>query len=314
MPSRYEQLDFSNAELSSINERDSLVRIENFPEPARLTVPEAEKLLDSIPPILAGEEFRALIDSLRRSREQGAPLIWTMGAHAIKVGISRHLIALLEAGFITHLATNGAGIVHDTEITCFGHTSEDVPGTISQGGFAVTKETGEILNSSIKRAAEEELGLGEAIGEDITNRNPSNLDVSLAAACLRLGVPFTVHVAIGTDVNHIHPSLDGSALGDSSYRDFKIFCSSVSRLQGGVIVNLGSAVVLPVVIEKAIAINQNMGNNLHGFDGYNLDFIRHYRTNLNPVKRATEVGGHAAHIVGHHEITIPLLAALLLAE
>jgi hypothetical protein len=237
-----------------------------------------------------------------------------MGAHAVKVGLTRHLIALMDAGFITHLASNGACTVHDTEMACFGHTSEDVAGSIVCGQFAVTKETGEIINASVSRAYREKLGFGEALGEDLLKRNPPHLDLSLSAACYRLGIPFTVHVAVGTDVTHIHPSSDGAAIGDTSHRDFRIFAASVSRLHGGVIVNLGSAVVLPVVIEKAVALAMNLGYELKNFDGYNLDFIRHYRPNLNPVRRAIESGGHGAHITGHHELTIPLLAAFLLSS
>jgi len=237
-----------------------------------------------------------------------------MGAHSIKVGISRHIIALMEAGFITHLGSNGASVVHDVEIACFGHTSEDVPGTIQDGNFAVTKETGEIINSCLARAKSEELGFGETVGEDLVRINPPHIDSSLFAAFFKKNIPFTVHSAVGTDVNHIHPSMDGAALGDASFRDFKIFTNSISKLQGGVVVNMGSAVLLPVVIEKAIAICQNVGCGLEKFDGYNLDFIKHYRSDLNPVKRARESGGHGAHIVGHHEITIPLLSAILLAE
>jgi hypothetical protein len=314
MPSKFEQLKLDDVNLFPIDERDSLVRIENFPNPLRMSKEEARKLRDSFPPILAGLEIRSLIDSLRKAREQGTPRIWSMGAHAIKVGLSRHLIALLEAGYITHIAVNGAGIVHDTEIACFGHTSEDVSGTISCGKFAVTKETGEIINIAISRAQKEALGLGESLGENLRKMNPPHVDACLSAACSRLGVPFTVHVAIGTDVFHIHPSIDPAALGDASHRDFRIFAASVSKLKGGVLVNLGSAVILPVIIEKAIALSQNLGYALSGFDGYNLDFIRHYRSNLNPVKRAIESGGHGGHITGHHELTIPLLAALLLAE
>ena len=314
MPSRYEEIDLDGVELQSIDERESLVRIEDFPEPARLSAADADRILDSIPPILAGNEIRSMMSSLRVAREDATPRIWTMGAHAIKVGLSRHLIALMEAGFVTHLATNGAGIIHDCEISCFGHTSEDVAGTIRDGKFAVTEETGEIINSAVGRAAAQKLGLGEAIGESIQKRNPTHIDVSLSAACYRLRIPFTVHVAIGTDVNHIHPSIDPAALGDASHRDFRILAKSVSKLHGGLIVNLGSAVVLPVVIEKAIALAQNLGYGLRDFDGYDLDFIRHYRPGLNPVQRAIESGGHGAHITGHHELTIPLLCAFLLSE
>ncbi len=314
MPSKYEQIDFSKIKLNSIHNRDSLVKIQDFRDPVKLTAKQADDLLDSFPPILAGNEFRALVASLKKCRDEGTPRIWTMGAHGIKVGVSRFLIKLMEAGFITHLATNGAVVIHDTEIACFGHTSEDVSGTIQGGDFAVTKETGDIINKALSRAIVEELGFGEAIGEDILKINPEFIDSCLAVACYRMEIPFTVHVAIGTDVNHIHPSLDGAALGDATFRDFKIVAKSISKLQGGVIVNMGSAVILPVVIEKAIAASQNMGYELRNFDGFDLDFIRQYRSNLNPVRRAIESGGHGGHITGHHELTIPLLTAILLAE
>jgi hypothetical protein len=314
MPSKYEQIDFSKIKLNSIHDRDSLVKIQDFRDPVKLTAKQADDLLDSFPPILAGNEFRALVASLKKCRDEGTPRIWTMGAHGIKVGISRFLIKLMEAGFITHLATNGAGVIHDTEIACFGHTSEDVSGTINRGDFAVTKETGDIINKALDRAESDKLGFGEAIGEDILKMKPEFIGSCLAVACYRKEIPFTVHVAVGTDVNHIHPSLDGAALGDATFRDFKIVTKSISKLQGGVIVNLGSAVILPVVIEKAIAASQNMGYELRNFDGFDLDFIRQYRSNLNPVKRAIESGGHGGHITGHHELTIPLLTAILLAE
>lgn len=314
MGSKYEQIDLGKIKLLTIDERCSLVEAKDFPAPAHLTAEQAATLLKCFPPILAGREIRALVESLKRARETGAPRIWTMGAHPVKVGLTRHLIALMEAGFITHLAANGACTIHDTEIACFGHTSEDVAGSIVCGEFAVTKETGDIINRSIARAYKEGLGLGEALGEDIHRSKPPNADLCLSASCWRLGIPFTVHVAIGTDVVHIHPSSDGAALGDASHRDFRIFASSVSKLKGGVIVNLGSAVILPVIIEKAVAAARNLGFELTGFDGYDLDFIRHYRTGLNPVKRAIESGGHGAHITGHHELTIPLLTSLLLAK
>jgi len=313
MPSRYEEIDFSRLQTSSIENRESLVNIRDFRDPVTIDSDTADRILESFPPILAGIELRKLVGSLKNAIDKGKPRIWSMGAHSIKVGLSRHLTALMEAGYITHLATNGAGIIHDTEIACFGHTSEDVPGTIHSGKFAVTAETGEIINGAVKKAQDEGLGLGESIGAAITELKPQYLKSSLSAACYRLNIPFTVHLAIGTDVNHIHPSVDGAALGDSTHRDFRIFTKSISGLNGGVIVNLGSAVVLPVVIEKAIAVCQNLDYKIGGFDGYNLDFIKHYRSNLNPVCRAKESGGHGANIVGHHEITIPLLTMLLLA-
>lgn len=314
MPSGYEEIELDKVRLYSIDERKSLVGIDVFPHPARLSRREAAKIIDSFPPMLAGNELRLLIASLKKARDEGMPRIWAMGAHPIKVGLSRHIIALMEAGFITHLATNGAGIIHDSEMACFGHTSEDVAGTIHQGRFSVTKETGEMINSAAKIAADDELGLGEAMGKSIRERNPPHLDVGISAACYRLKIPFTVHVAIGTDVTHIHPSMDPAAFGEATHRDFRILAKTISKLHGGVIVNLGSAVVLPVVIEKAIALVQNLGYGIEKFDGFNLDFIRHYRPGLNPVKRATEVGGHGAHITGHHELTIPLLCLFLLAE
>ncbi|HEX9744161.1 MAG TPA: hypothetical protein VGB30_01935 [bacterium] len=314
MGSKYKEISFDNVHLSSIHDRYSKERVENCVPSVKFTKAEAEKLLDSIPPVLAGNEIRNLINSLRRAKDEGKPCIWTMGAHPVKVSISRHIIALMEAGFITQIGSNGAILVHDTEMSCFGHTSEDVPATITEGKFATTKETGEIVNKAVKRAYEEGMGLGESIGKLLIEMEPEHLGVSIAAAAYRLNIPFTVHLAIGTDVIHIHPEVDGAALGDATHRDFRIFSAGVAELNGGVFVNLGSAVILPVIIEKAIALCRNLGHDLGKFDGYNLDFIHHYRTNLNPVKRAIESGGHGAHIYGHHELNIPLIAAILLAE
>lgn len=313
MASRYEEINFKKVNLLPIADRCSLVSADKFSEPVRLTKAQADLLLKSFPDILAGTELRSLIHSLLNARETGSPRIWAMGAHAIKVGLSRHLIALMEAGFISHLAVNGAFTVHDTEISCFGHTSEDVASSIVCGEFAVTKETGDLINLVIKNAKDNGMGFGEALGKTMFESNPRFVDLCVSASAYRFNIPFTVHVAVGTDVTHIHPEADGAAIGETSFRDFRIFVSSVSRLKGGIIINLGSAVVLPVVIEKAIAVARNLGYGLDPFDGFNLDFIRHYRPGLNPVKRAIESGGHGGHITGHHELVLPLICAVLLA-
>ena len=220
----------------------------------------------------------------------------------------------MRRGYITHIGLNGAGIIHDAELALYGHTSEDVSASINIGKFAVTKETSEFLNPAINAGVADGMGIGEAVGKAIVELNPGRLDISVVGQAYALDVPLSVHIAIGTDFIHMHPNADGAAYGEGSLRDFYLIAKAISELKGGgVIWNVGSAVVLPVVIEKAIALCQNLGYSIDGFMGVNYDFIQHYRPNLNPVKRAREVGGKGIAITGHHELMLPLTAALLFA-
>jgi hypothetical protein len=234
-----------------------------------------------------------------------------MGAHAIKVGLNPVIIDLMERGVITGLALNGAGIIHDFELALIGRTSEDVDKEILTGAFGMAEETGSLLNQAINAAGPEE-GIGAAVGRMIQSGDFPYKDRSLLAAGIRLGVPVTVHVAIGTDIIHMHPSFDGKATGEAAHRDFLAFCALVSGIEGGVYINLGSAVLLPEIFLKAVTLCRNLGHTLQHFTTVNMDFVQHYRPNTNVVRRPTQDGGRGFALTGHHEIMLPLLAAAII--
>jgi hypothetical protein len=236
-----------------------------------------------------------------------------MGAHAIKVGLNPVIIDLMEKGAITSLAVNGAGIIHDFELAFIGRTSEDVDREILSGAFGMAEETGSMLNKAIGEASADE-GIGAAVGRMIQSGDFPYKDNSLLAAGHRLGVPVTVHVAIGTDIIHMHPSFDGRATGEAAQRDFLAFCSLVSELEGGVYINLGSAVLLPEIFLKAVTLARNLGQPLRHFTTVNMDFVQHYRPNANVVRRPTQGGGRGFALTGHHEIMLPLLAAAIIEQ
>ena len=236
-----------------------------------------------------------------------------MGAHVIKVGLNPLLIDLFKRGLVTSIALNGAGIIHDTEIAMVGRTSEDVGAVLGAGEFGAAKETGEVVNAAIAAGASQGIGLGQAMGEFLLAEDFPYLDQSLLAMARRHDVPVTVHVAVGTDIVHIHPSASGADIGATSHHDFKLFCRLVSELEGGAYLNIGSAVLLPEVFLKAITVARNLGHTLATFTTANFDFIRHYRTMTNVVNRPTASGsGKGYNFIGHHELMIPLLAAALI--
>jgi len=314
MPTKYQRLSPEGIEYISIHDRESKVNVDLLGKVHRFDPAWAEAFLATVPPILAGEDIREVVNGILAAKRAGKPIILTMGAHVIKVGLSPLIIEMMRRGFVTHIGLNGAGVIHDTELALFGHTSEDVSATINVGAFAVTKETSEFINPAIKAGVADGIGVGEAVGKAIAESKPKHFEISVVGKAYELNVPLSVHIAIGTDFIHMHPNADGAAYGEGSLRDFYLIAKAVSGLQGGgVIWNVGSAVVLPVVIEKAIALCQNLGYSLGGFMGVNYDFIQHYRPNLNPVKRACEVGGKGISITGHHELMLPLTVALLFA-
>ena len=270
--------------------------------------------LDGLPRILAGETLRALRDEVRRARARRRPVIWGLGAHVIKVGLAPVLIDLMERGFVTAIAMNGAGIVHDFEVAVAGRTSEDVLAGLGTGAFGMARETGEEVNRAIVEGDHDGLGLGAAVGRYLSTRRPRarHKDASLLAAAWRLGLPATVHVAIGTDIVHLHPACDPAALGRASHLDFRLFAAEVARLGGGgVYLNVGSAVVLPEVFLKAVTLARNLGHRLSDFATANLDFLQSYRPGTNVVERAVKGTGRGYRLTGHHEILVPLLAAAL---
>jgi hypothetical protein len=312
MGSSYKQIDLSKLKLISIHDRESIVHASDFGSPSRMDKNAFKSLFDALPDILAAKDLKKLARKLVGLRDSKKPIILTMGAHNVKVGVTPFIIDLMKKGFISAIGVNGAFTIHDTEIALFGRTSEDVKSHINQGLFAVTKETSDFLNGAMSRYIPDGLGLGESYGKMLSESNPEYADLSCVKAAYELQIPLTVHVGFGTDFIHMHPSMNASFLGEGTMRDFKIFAEQVSHLtDGGAIINIGSAVILPVVIEKAIAVCQNMGFDLKNFLGVNLDFMKHYRTNLNPLNRAREVGGEAIEIIGHHEINVPILWGMI---
>lgn len=265
--------------------------------------------LDGLPDILGAADLKATIAAAARAHKRRRLLLWGFGAHLIKVGLAPLVVDLMERGYVGGLLMNGAGCVHDLELAMMGRTSEDVAPALDDGSFGMAKETAEALNGAIVAGHEAGLGMGEAVGRALLEGRFAYKDRSVLAAAARLGVPVTVHVAIGTDIHHMHPSADGAALGATSFRDFETLTRLVAVLEGGVLFNIGSAVILPEVFLKALALARNLGHKVEKFTTVNLDFIRHYRPMVNVVQRPTRLGGRGISLVGHHEIMVPLLAA-----
>ncbi len=307
--SKYPSIDLSGLKTMPMAERTSKVSVRDFAVPHAPGGSVAE-LIESLPDILAGSGLRAAIDRVASARRRGRAVVVSMGAHVIKCGLSPILIDLMRRGVITALAMNGAGAIHDSEIARFGKTSEDVVDGMRTGLFGMASETADFLNSVAAIAAVEDLGFGEALGRAVLADDAPHADSSLLAAAYQCGVPLTVHVGMGTDIVHMHPSADGAAIGKASLHDFRILTEAMRGLgDGGVLLNLGSAVVLPEVLLKAITTLINLGENMRGMLGVNLDFVQHYRSNQQVVARVREIGGEGISLTGHHEIMIPLIAA-----
>jgi hypothetical protein len=295
----------------SLKDRQSKVSTEQFGEPWRRGGSVAQ-WLGSLPKILAGNDFRRVVNNIVRAVQSGKMIILAMGAHAIKVGLNPVILDLLDRGIIGGLAMNGAGIIHDTELAMAGHTSEDVADQLKDGQFGMAEETGRFLNEAMIEGAKLGYGLGRAVGAMLIQENFPYNRYSLLARALELDIPLTVHVAIGTDIIHIHPSVDGSAIGKTSHLDFRIFASLVSKLDGGIFINLGSAVIMPEVFLKALSLVRNLGHDVKRFTTVNMDFIPHYRPMKNVVQRPILDGGEGYSLIGHHEIMFPLLAAAVI--
>ena len=312
MPFPYEEFDLAGVATYPLKSRQSKAALDDFGR-AYAKGSGVAGLLASLPRILAARDLTAIVDALAAARTAEAGIVWGLGAHVIKTGLSPILVDLMERGFVSAIATNGAGIIHDFEIALAGATSEDVDESLGPGRFGMAAETGRLLNRAIADGVGAGLGIGQAVGRFLLDHHPQHERASLAAACARLGIPLTVHVAVGTDIIHMHPDASGAALGEGSLRDFRYFVSSVARLERGVYLNCGSAVVLPEVFLKAVGLARNRGIPLAGLTTVNLDFARLYRPQTNVVSRPTAGGtGRGYSLVGHHEIMIPLLAAALI--
>jgi len=307
----YEEFDLSAVKRHPLGSRQSKVGLAQFATPYQ-PGSGVDGLLTSLPGLLAAADFKEVVRAMVAAKRADRAIIWGLGAHVLKTGLSPVLVDLMERGFVSAIATNGAGIIHDFEIALSGGTSEDVDATLGPGTFGMAEETGTQLNRAIADGAAAGLGLGQSVGRFLDAAKPPFGQISVAAAAWRLGVPLTVHVAIGTDIIHMHPLASGAAIGEASLRDFKYFVSCVSRLEGGVYLNCGSAVVLPEVFLKAVAIARNDGRALDGLTTVNLDFLRHYRPLTNVVSRPTAGTGKGYSLTGHHELLIPMLAAALI--
>lgn len=312
MPFPYEEFDLSGVRTYPLASRESRARADDFARPVDRGG-SFRTFLESLPAILGGRDLRRVVDAIVAARNRKSGIIWGIGAHVIKTGVSPILIDLMRRGYVSALAMNGAGIIHDFEVALSGATSEDVDASLGPGRFGMAEETGTLLNEAIRRGADAGQGLGQAIVAFLGSRNPPHADSSLAMAAHRLGVPLTVHVALGTDIIHMHPQASGAAIGDTSLRDFRYFASLVARLKGGVYLNCGSAVILPEVFLKAVALARNTGAPLDGLTTVNIDFLRMYRPHTNVVTRPIAgTDGKGISLVGHHEILIPLLAAAVI--
>lgn len=303
-------ISFEGLKTIPLEARGGKVRVDDFGRVYR----EGSGLgawIESLPKILAADSFRGILDALRKAREQKRAILWGLGGHVIKCGLAPVLVDLMQRGWATGFVLNGAASIHDFEIALAGQTSEDVEAVLPDGRFGAAEETGREMNLAIAQGNRDGLGMGEALGKHLAC--PPFAPYSLLVGAYQVSVPVTVHVAMGTDTPHTHPQADAAAIGETTHRDFRLLCSLVRGLdQGGVYLNLGSAVILPEVFLKAVSTVRNLGNSLAGFTTVNFDFIQHYRPRVNVVERPhTRSGGHGYAITGHHELMIPLLAAAL---
>ena len=302
--------------------RKSKVTVRDFSKPSG-RASSLTKFLDSLPSILAAKDLRELAASIQKARKRKRAILWGIGGHVIKVGLGPVLIDLMRNGFVSGIAMNGAALIHDFETALAGTTSEDVEAALSEGQFGMARETGLELNEIAKLAHRVRMGYGEAAGQYLTSGmlEPRHPEMSVLIAAYSQKIPVTIHLAVGTDVPHMHPAVDGAALGAASHYDFRLFCALVQRMHdGGVYLNWGSAVILPEVFLKAVSVVRNLGIPLVPITTANFDFIQHYRPRQNVVSRPTMPGKGAKDgkskgyaVTGHHELLLPLLAAALVS-
>jgi hypothetical protein len=313
MPTRYpiQPLDLSALRTVSLKARGGKVKVEDFARPYQ----KGEALVDTLPKILAAEDLRAVVQAIRQARTQKRQIIWGLGGHVIKCGLAPILSDLMHRGFATAFAMNGSASIHDFEIALAGQTSEDVEAVLPDGSFGSAEETGREMNRAIRQGPADGLGMGESLGRTLESlAGPETGKYSLLLSAYRNATPVTVHVALGTDTPHTHPTADGASIGAATLHDFRLLCSLVAGLDnGGVYLNVGSAVVLPEVFLKALSATRNLGHPVGNFTTVNLDFLQHYRPRMNVVQRPhAGSGGKGYALTGHHEIMLPLLAAMLI--
>jgi hypothetical protein len=312
--SRYKEIDLTRLRRFSVKERRNKTQVKDFAK----VIPENANVLgflDALPNFLKASDFKRLVNLMLKARKRKKPIIFMMGAHPIKCGLSTIIINLMQDGFITCLATHGAGFIHDLEIGMWGKTSEEVEKSISDGSFGMVEETPELFKKIIDDAEGFDLGLGESLGKKLLDLNARYKKYSIFANAYQLKIPATVHLGIGADTVNQHPEFDGAKAGKASFKDFKIFCEQISRINdGGVVLNLGSAVILPEVFLKALSLARNVKDKIDNFATANFDMVQHYRPNMNVVRRPTQNKGYGFSFTGHHELMVPLLAWSLKAK
>ena len=319
----YKPINLEGIKSYPIKRRKNLVSIKQFAK--TIEYKGFSKFLDSLPDILAGNSIRDVIDAIVNAANKNRPVVMAIGAHVIKCGLSPIIIDLMKRGIITAVAMNGSVAIHDYEISLIGETSEDVSHSLKDGSFGMARETAEAFQAAVSPNAagqgnkqksigsdiRGDIGLGRALGKQIITDKNKYKQYSILAAAAKLGIPATVHVAIGTEIIHMHPCISGGDMGESSHVDFKILCSVVANLEGGVWMNVGSAVIMPEVFLKALSVARNLGKKVEDFTAVNMDMIQHYRPQTNVVQRPTTQG---YSITGHHEIMLPLLRLGILSK
>jgi hypothetical protein len=308
---KYTQLDVTKIKTYCVKDRLSKVSVDASAAP-HIKGRSFQDFIQALPGFLAVDDLKAVAGAIVAARENDRPVILGMGAHPIKVGLSSIIIDLIQKGVITALASNGASIIHDFEMSFMGQTSEDVARELCTGTFGMGRETGQMVNRAIKEGAAKGIGIGRSMGQFIDVSDFPNKDRSIFREAFSIDIPATVHVAVGSDIIHMHPEADGAAIGEGSLRDFRLLSSVVADLEGGVFINLGSAVVLPEVFLKALTVARNLGSKVEEFTTVNMDFIQHYRPRENVLKRPTMTKGRCYALTGHHEIMFPLLAAMII--
>ncbi len=310
---KFKKIDFSKVKTYSVKDRKSKVSLSDFAKP----IGDDQTIgafIENLPSILSGQSFKEFLDDYTRSIKSKSTILLMMGAHVIKVGISPLIIDAMKKGWITHLALNGACVIHDVEIALWGITSEDVAEGIEDGSFGMAKESTEFINLAVKNG-KGNLGYGEAVASALEKSQGPYLEYSLLYNAFKMNIPFTVHSALGTEIIHQHPSVDGAAVGDTTWTDFQIFTNNVSTLdKNATVLNIGSAVIMPEVFLKALTVARNLGYPAFGFSSATFDMIRHYRPTVNVVERPTQKKGKGYYFIGHHEIMLPLLFAALHAR
>lgn len=309
----FRPLDFSNVKTYPVKKRFSKVETSLFGRKLQKGA-RVRALIKGLPDILAARNLKVIARKIAQAHRSRKTVLLGMGAHPIKVGLSPLIIDFMERGIIHGIALNGAGVIHDFELAFMGQTSEDVAASLQDGSFGMAEETGAFINRAITEGSKKALGIGTAVAQAIIREKLPHRKLSILAAGARLGVPITSHIAIGTDIIHMHPQADGKALGDCSLRDFRTLTSIVATLGGGVYLNFGSAVVLPEVFLKALSLARNLGHPVQNLTTVNLDFLPHYRPLTNVVSRPTLHSGKGYHLTGHMEIMVPLLFSAVLEE